>query len=64
VPQQILGHHLEIGVSIGVALAPEHGASAKELMANVDQALYRAKSMGRGCFFLFEGARGLQKRRI
>ena len=54
-PQQVLGHHLEIGASIGVAIAPDHGVSTKELMANVDQALYRAKSMGRGCHVVFEG---------
>ena len=54
-PQQVLGHHLEIGASIGIAIVPKHGVNPEELMANVDQALYRAKSMGRACYVLFEG---------
>jgi GGDEF domain-containing protein len=33
-----------------VAFAPEHGATADELMASSDAALYAAKGAGRGCF--------------
>lgn len=38
---------LEVGVSIGVAVFPEHGASPEELIAAADAALYRAKLTGR-----------------
>ena len=62
-PQQVLGHHLEIGASIGVVLAPQQGVSAKQLMTNVDQALYRAKSNGRSCIVLFEAKPGASKER-
>jgi diguanylate cyclase (GGDEF)-like protein len=41
---------IAIGASIGVAFAPEHGATADELMASSDAALYAAKGAGRGCF--------------
>ena len=54
VPRHVLGHELTIGASIGVVLAPQHGASAEELMSNVDLALYGAKAAGRGTFAVFE----------
>jgi diguanylate cyclase (GGDEF)-like protein len=54
VPRHVLGHDLTIGASIGVVLAPQHGASAEELMRNVDLALYSAKAAGRGTFAVFE----------
>ena len=54
VPRRILGHELTIGGSIGVVLAPQHGATAEELMRNVDLALYSAKAAGRGTFAVFE----------
>jgi diguanylate cyclase (GGDEF)-like protein len=53
-PRHVLGHDLTIGASIGVVLAPQHGATAEELMRNVDLALYSAKAAGRGTFAVFE----------
>ncbi|KAB2937864.1 MAG: diguanylate cyclase [Hyphomicrobium sp.] len=52
-PRHLLGHHITIGASIGVVLAPQHGTRAEELMKNVDLALYEAKAAGRGTFALF-----------
>jgi len=40
------GHDLSIGVSIGIALYPEHGQSQKTLMKASDAAMYRAKRQG------------------
>jgi diguanylate cyclase (GGDEF)-like protein len=34
-------------VSVGVAIAPEHGASSETILKAVDQALYKAKNEGR-----------------
>ena len=49
-------HALQIGLSIGIALAPKDGTTAEQLLKNVDLALYRAKSEGRGRFRFFDGA--------
>ncbi len=52
-PYRIEGHQIVIGISVGIALAPEHGTSQNELFKNADLALYRAKS-GRLGYQLFE----------
>jgi diguanylate cyclase (GGDEF)-like protein len=36
--------HATIGVSVGIALVPEHGADAEALLAVADEALYEAKA--------------------
>lgn len=38
--------------SVGVALAPEHGASYEELYEKADEALYEAKHHGKDCFHI------------
>lgn len=40
--------HVQIGASIGVALAPLHGENSETLLAHADIALYAAKAAGRG----------------
>ncbi len=44
-----------ISASIGIALMPWHGDNVKEVMANVDAAMYQAKKAGRGCWRLYAG---------
>ncbi|GAA0668248.1 diguanylate cyclase (GGDEF)-like protein [Sphingomonas insulae] len=44
----IAGASVTIGCSIGVAIAPQHGEDAEELIRNADLALYAAKADGRG----------------
>lgn len=43
---RIAGHTVEIGVSIGIAIAPVDGQDADELMKRADKALYRCKAQG------------------
>jgi diguanylate cyclase len=43
-----------IGISIGVALAPEHGRDRETLMRLADTALYEAKSAGRNRYCVFQ----------
>ncbi|QIK37667.1 EAL domain-containing protein [Caldichromatium japonicum] len=49
-PFVIQGHQLLVGASIGIALYPEHGTTAEELVRNADAAMYRAKESGRNGF--------------
>lgn len=59
-PYDIDGHHILVGASIGIALAPTDGDTADQLVRNSDLALYRAKELGRGRFCFFE--KGLSER--
>ena len=53
-PYDIEGQQLDIGVSIGLAIAPADGKSADQLLKNADLAMYRAKADGRGSYCFFE----------
>jgi len=53
-PFEVNGHLIETGVSIGVALSAQSGASSDSILYNADLALYRAKADGRGTFRLYE----------
>ncbi|MBB4196733.1 diguanylate cyclase (GGDEF)-like protein/PAS domain S-box-containing protein [Rhodoblastus sphagnicola] len=53
-PYDIEGNHLVVGVSIGIAIAPEDGALYEDLFKAADMALYRAKADGRGGWRWFE----------
>ena len=44
-----------VSVSIGVAIAPEHGDSFEALYAKADVALYHAKQGGRDRFLIYGG---------
>jgi diguanylate cyclase (GGDEF)-like protein/PAS domain S-box-containing protein len=59
-PYDIDGHRIEVGTSIGMALAPEHGTDADQLIKNADLALYKAKSEGRNTCRFFEEALALE----
>ncbi len=47
------GHEVRIGVSVGIAMFPEHGVSSDELIQQADTALYQAKNEGRNRFKYF-----------
>jgi diguanylate cyclase (GGDEF)-like protein len=53
-PFDLDGHHVRIGTSIGIALAPGDGEDPDQLLKNADLALYRAKNEGRGTYRFFE----------
>ncbi|SMF61728.1 putative bifunctional diguanylate cyclase/phosphodiesterase [Allosphingosinicella indica] len=52
-PFEVNGHNVQIGCSIGVAMAPHDGLDPDQLLRHADVALYRAKSEGRGRFVFF-----------
>ncbi|HEX2510913.1 MAG TPA: EAL domain-containing protein, partial [Microvirga sp.] len=53
-PFPIAGAQVSVGVSIGIAVAPENGLTHEVLMRLADTALYQAKSEGRNRFSFFE----------
>ncbi len=53
-PFVINGKNLQIGCSIGIALAPDHGRDTETLLKNADMALYAAKFAGRNTFRFYE----------
>jgi diguanylate cyclase (GGDEF)-like protein len=46
-------HRLNIAASVGIAIAPEQGTNAEELLQRTDAALYKAKGNGRSTFVFF-----------
>jgi len=52
-PFELSSHSVDIGASIGIACAPEHGTTIESLMRAADIAMYRAKSAGGGQHWLF-----------
>jgi diguanylate cyclase (GGDEF)-like protein len=55
-PFLLPGHRVEIGTSIGIAIAPDHGSDQEQLLKKADLALYRSKSAGRNCFTIYDKA--------
>jgi diguanylate cyclase (GGDEF)-like protein len=53
-PFLIEGNSAFVGTSVGVALAPDDGVEAEELLKKADLALYKSKSQGRNGFTLFD----------
>lgn len=53
-PLQLEGVHVNIGVSIGIAFAPEHADSVEALMKYADISLYRAKGQGKNCYSIYQ----------
>ncbi|MGE7417983.1 sensor domain-containing phosphodiesterase [Methylobacterium tarhaniae] len=64
-PVDLGGQEATIGVSIGIAVAPEHGLDGDALIKRADRALYRAKSEGRNTYRHFAAAmdRAAEERR-
>lgn len=54
-PCLIEGHVLNVTLSIGISLYPDHGADAETLINRADTAMYHAKQTGRNNFRLYTG---------
>ncbi|UVO38723.1 EAL domain-containing protein [Bradyrhizobium arachidis] len=59
-PFLLPGHRVEIGTSIGIAIAPDHGSDQEQLLKKADLALYRSKSAGRNCFTIYDEAMSVE----
>jgi diguanylate cyclase (GGDEF)-like protein len=53
-PFECHGHQVATDASIGIALAPQHGADLDQILKNADLAMYAAKSAGRRTHRFFE----------
>jgi len=53
-PFQVDQHSISTGISIGVAIGPDHGKTADDLLVAADLALYSVKVGTRGTFKFFE----------
>jgi len=64
-PFIVAGNVAELGGSVGVALAPDHGGETEQLVQHADVALYSAKRAGKNRYCLFETAmmEAMQRRR-
>ncbi len=49
-PISLQNRGARIGASLGIACYPDHAESAEQLMKRADQAMYRAKARGKGCY--------------
>ena len=56
-PFELKGHHLSIGVSIGITIYPQDDHSIDELLKHADTAMYRAKQQGGSAFHLHKASR-------
>jgi diguanylate cyclase (GGDEF)-like protein/PAS domain S-box-containing protein len=59
-PYECLGHQVATDASIGIALAPQHGADLDQILKNADMAMYAAKAAGRRTYRFFEPAMDAQ----
>jgi diguanylate cyclase (GGDEF)-like protein len=56
VPYSLVGHSIEISMSMGVTVYPQDNSDPDILMRHADEALYEAKRAGRNCFHRYRGA--------
>jgi diguanylate cyclase (GGDEF)-like protein len=52
-PFDIFGEEVSTSASVGIAIAPEHGDTYDDLLNRADEAMYRAKDLGRDAFEIF-----------
>jgi len=53
-PFDVEGQSVRLALSVGIAIPPDHGTNATDLMRRADLALYRAKKSGRASTVIFD----------
>ena len=59
-PFVIDDHEIHASICVGIAMAPDHGTTADQLMKCADLALYRAKAEGRNTWCMFDPGMDVQ----
>ncbi|QGP81272.1 diguanylate cyclase [Sphingobium sp. CAP-1] len=62
-PYSIDGIDMRVTVSIGIALAPEHGVDLEQLVGHADAALYRSKQRGKAQVHFYMPAEAVEMTR-
>jgi len=55
-PFELKGHHISIGISIGITIYPHDDHPIDELLKHADTAMYRAKQQGGNAFYLHDAS--------
>ncbi len=53
IPFRIEGQNLRLTTSVGIALYPDHGTAAEELVSHADAAMYQAKDAGKNAWRVY-----------
>ena len=53
IPFRFEGQNLRLTTSLGIALYPQHGANAEELVSHADAAMYQAKEAGKNAWRVY-----------
>ncbi|MEW6120609.1 MAG: EAL domain-containing protein [Pseudomonadota bacterium] len=59
IPFRFRGSNLRLTASIGIALFPEHGDNAEDLVAHADTAMYQAKDSGKNTWAVYDARRNV-----
>lgn len=59
IPFRFRGSNLRLTASIGIALFPQHGDNAEDLVAHADTAMYQAKDSGKNVWAIYDPSRNV-----
>lgn len=59
IPFRFRGSNIRLTASIGIALFPEHGENAEDLVAHADTAMYQAKDSGKNTWAVYDASRNI-----
>jgi len=57
IPLRFRGTNIRLTSSVGVAIYPEHGETAEDLVAHADTAMYQAKNQGKNTWAIYDSSR-------
>jgi diguanylate cyclase (GGDEF)-like protein/PAS domain S-box-containing protein len=57
IPLHFRGTNIRLTTSVGVAVFPEHGETAEDLVAHADTAMYQAKNQGKNTWAIYDPQR-------